>query len=80
MRRTRGDVGHDGEVLVKQIELGVVAQQVHRGLVEAGDGADVLPKAVELVAVQALVLAEQLGDDVLAKVVARLVQPQSAVS
>ena len=71
MRRTRGDVGHDGEVLVKQIELGVVAQQVHRGLVEAGDGADVLPKAVELVAVQALALAEQLGDDVLAKVVAR---------
>ena len=70
MRRTRGDVGHDGEVLVEQIELGFVAQQVHRGLVEAGDGADVLPKTVELVAVQALALAEQLGDDVLAKVVA----------
>ena len=67
--RTHRGVAHDREVLAVDVEVRVGAKEVHARLVVAGDGADVTPEAVELVGEEALALAQELRDDVLAKVV-----------
>ena len=66
--RAGGGVAHDGRVLGVQIERGLLAQELHVGLVEGGDGADVAPIGLELVGVEALVVRKQLGDDVATEV------------
>ena len=56
-------------LLTVEIEGGVLAQQVHVGLPQGADRADVLPVALEFIGEQAVALVQNGGDDVLAEVV-----------
>ena len=56
-------------LLTVEVEGRVLAQQVHVGLPQGADRADVLPVALEFIGEQAVALVQNGGDDVLAEVV-----------
>lgn len=56
-------------LLAVEVEGGVLAQQIHIGLPQGADRADVLPVALEFIGEQAVALVQNGGDDVLAEVV-----------
>ena len=65
-----GVPGVDFEALVApDVELGLLAQQLHVGLPKGVDGAHILPVAVEIIGHQLVAAVQQSGDDVLAEVV-----------
>ena len=67
---TAGVAGVDLPVFIKQVDAGVLGiQNLHVGLPQAGNGADVLPVAAEVVGVHTAAVFQQVGDDVLAKIV-----------
>ena len=65
-----GVAGVDLPVLIKQVDAGMTGvQDLHVGLPQAGDGADILPVAAEMIGIHTAAVFQQVGDDVLAKVV-----------
>ena len=57
--------------LIAQIELGLLAQQIHVGLPERGDGSNVLPIALKGICKHLLPCCQHVGDNVLTEVVGR---------
>ena len=59
-----------GALIAPDVESRLLAQQIHVGFPQGGDGAHVLPVAVEVISHQLVTVGEQHGDDVLAEIVA----------
>ena len=70
-RGLAGQAGVDGPAVLQQIQV-APAEHIHVGVPEALQGAHVLPVAVEAVGDHLLAGGQELGDDVLAEVIAGL--------
>ena len=67
---TAGVAGIDLPVFIKQVDAGMLGvQHLHVGLPQAADGADILPVAAEVVGVHTAAVLQQVGNDILAKIV-----------